>query len=498
MPPKQNLTPEERKELKLAKKAEKKLKQIEKKKQLKRDQLERELQYGWVTLRKHDQNWRRMLMDIKVVEMRKDLEFAWHNFERVIDCKDFTISLLMDELDKANWQYFFNLKTHSEQIDNLIRMFEDMVHELDTDFNNQVDELHKEHQKNVEEMKLSTTEEENYLKTMIHILNAEMKEVKRTRRAEYFSKLEEEDSKQNQIVHRVRGILEQQHLQVWLETVTFLEEYKERIKERKKEHNSLKIQDDQLQDVIKKQLDSIRRAFNTIRSLKVKQAEQEKFLGRKLGDLQSEFDFFTLAFNTLKNKLAKDRKLDFQKLNCLTLNYHDVISYFEDLETEGKHLLHVGAVCRKLETLSEKILAFPVNFLTEMSKVSAENVEEYISSLDLFWQRVGQADTLRYAVNEEREFLITENEILKRRLHKYCQCLQCPDYQPFKTMQSEKSMYVTEGTLELKKYAKQLNVRESLEESVNEYCFDLHNWIKFDVNVKKEDDDKQINGKEIY
>ncbi|XP_076252117.1 dynein regulatory complex subunit 2-like [Rhynchophorus ferrugineus] len=455
MSPKITLTPEERKELKIAKKEEKKRKQLERKKQIKRDHLEREINYGNVTLKKQEQNWRKMMMNIKVVEMRKDLEFAWHNFERVIDSKDFIISLLMDELDKANQQYFLNLKSHSEQIDKFIQMFEDRIHELDTDYKNQIEVLLKEHQKNSDEIKLSVTEEENYLKTILHILNAEMKNVKRTRRAEYFSKLEEQDSKQQQTIQQIKGILEQEHLQVWVSTVGFLEEYKERIKERKKAHTRLKIQDDQLQKVIRNQLESIRKAYELIRSLKVKKSEQEKFLERKLGDLQSEFDFFTIVFNKLKNKLSKDRKFDFEKLNCLTVNYNEVISYMESLEKKGKHILHVAAVCRKLETLAEKIMPFPVNFISEMSRANIDDIELLINELDLFWQRVGQADTLRYSINEEREFLITENEILKRRLHKYCQCLKCPNYEPFETKQP-KSLHITEGTTELNKYNKHL------------------------------------------
>ncbi|XP_050307873.1 dynein regulatory complex subunit 2-like [Anthonomus grandis grandis] len=453
MPPKPVLTPEEKKALKNAKKAEKKRKQVEKKKQLKRDQLDREIKYGTVTLRRQEKNWRKMLIDITVPEMRKDLEFAWHNFERVIDCKDFAISLLMDELDKANKQYVLNLKSHSEHIDMLIQMFEERMYELYADFNKQAHDLQQEHEAYREKQLESSAEEENYIKTILHILQIEMKTVKRTRHAEYFSKLEEQDSKQHQLIQTMKGILEQVHLQLWTDTVDFLENFKHKIKERKKMHNELKTEDDRLQKLIKKQLEHIRKSYNIIRSLKVKKAELEKFLGRKFADLQSEFDFFTMAFDLLKAKLDQDRKVDFEKLNCLTTSYNDIITYLEELEVKGRHILHVCGICRKLETLEEKILPFPVNFLTEMSKVSLNDVDGYIEVLDLFWQRVGKADASRYAVNEEREFLITENDILKQRLYQYCQCLKCDNYEPFKVTPGL-CRTITEGTYELKKYGK--------------------------------------------
>lgn len=136
MPPK--LTPEEKKAAKAAKKAEKKQQLIEKKKQIKRDQLDREVKYGDLTIKKHEKEWRLMLINIALPKMKEDLEFAWHNFERVIDCKNFTISLLMDEIRDAEQQYVLNTKNHMEHIDKLIDLFRMHLEELQIDNEKQV------------------------------------------------------------------------------------------------------------------------------------------------------------------------------------------------------------------------------------------------------------------------------------------------------------------------------------------------------------------------
>nr|CAI5850601.1 unnamed protein product [Callosobruchus analis] len=60
------LTPEEKKALKAEKKAEKKRKAAEKKKQLKRDVLTRELKYSEVTYRKHEKEWRQLLIGTNI------------------------------------------------------------------------------------------------------------------------------------------------------------------------------------------------------------------------------------------------------------------------------------------------------------------------------------------------------------------------------------------------------------------------------------------------
>lgn len=337
-------------------------------------------------------------------------------------------------------------------------------------------QLQAEQEKNTKQLETASKEEEDYLKTILFILQLEMKEVKRTRHAEYFSKLEEQDTKQGQLIQRMKGLLEQVHQKMWTDTVQFLNDYKTKISERKKQHNELKNEDDKLQKIIKKQLEQIRKSHNTIRDLKLKKMDLEKFLERKVADLQSEFDFFTWVFESLKIKLNKDRQVDFEKLSHLTVHYNEVINYLNSLEEKGKHILHVSAVCRKLETLEEKVLPFPVNFVNEMSRPSLHDVKDYMEDLELFWQRVGKADTLRFAVNEEREFLITENEILKRRIHNYCQCLKCPNYEAFKT-KARPCRTITEGTLELKKYQKQgiLNSQFTGEDE-QEKSLDLLSW----------------------
>lgn len=70
--------------------------------------------------------------------MRDDLEFAWHNFERIVDCKDFTISLLLEELRYAERQYSMNFKNHLENIDIFIDIYQERLEEIQRDHDIQV------------------------------------------------------------------------------------------------------------------------------------------------------------------------------------------------------------------------------------------------------------------------------------------------------------------------------------------------------------------------
>lgn len=288
------------------------------------------------------------------------------------------------------------------------------------------------------------------MNTMIHILEMARKEQKQTVRAEYFSKLEEEETKSTQFVQKLKGVLEKVHYTLYTDTTEFLENYNNRVKERKKQYDTLKVRDEALQKLLSNQLEKLRKAYDYIKTLKQKQVECQKLVGRKSKDLEAEYNFFTRTFNTLKNKLILDRQKDAHALNILTDNYNQTLHALDKLRERGEHILHVAAVCRKLETLEEKILPFPA----PGGKIGLEKAHfktEYFESLQPFWQRVGQAEASKYAFVEEKKFLKTENYILKMKLHRYCQCLMCPV--PEKNVM-QKVKYVTEGTIEKKKYDK--------------------------------------------
>ncbi|KAG5893054.1 hypothetical protein JTB14_014834 [Gonioctena quinquepunctata] len=452
MPPK--LTDEEKKAARAEKRAERKVKQIERKKQLKRDQLYRELKYSSLTYKRHEKDWRQMLINIALPAMRDNLEFAWHNFERVIDCKDFTISLLMDELREAEEQYMMNHKNHIENIDKLIDFFHERVEELQDDNDRQISVMRQRFEEEIENEKDNCNENETYVKTILYILEVARKSQNQNVRAEYFSKLEEEETKNSQVTQRIKDMLDGKQYIIQTEIQEFLDNYHNQVRDRKKQHDLLKTHDEVLQKLLFNQLEKIRHAQEDIKRLRQKLGDSQKILGTKLRDLESEQQFFNAAFSTLKKKLVEDRKVDEIKINTLTVNYHDTLKVLEKLKEKGEQILHVSAVCRKLETLEEKILPFPIVIMKDIIKATIENVSGYEPSLQFFWQRVGQADASRYAVNEEREFLKTENEILKMKLHRYCQCLKCP---ALKNSVVVRSKNITEGVLEMKKYELQDN-----------------------------------------
>lgn len=429
------LTPEERKLLRAQKKAEKKRAAAERARKLKFDYLGRETKYGSLTIRRHEKQWRDMLMKISVAHMREELQYAWHNFERIIDAKDFTISLLMDEIRDAEEQYMINLRQHNENIDRLIRLFDEKLDEIWEDYSKNVEQLEEMASSEAGAMRQSAADGENFLKTMLYGLEMESKAHAKEVRGEYLSKIDEEEKKYADTIQTLKGQLEKRLEQLWNTTQEFVQGHVNRTAIRQKEYVTLKQQDDALQTILVQQLAKIRKFYDLIKNLRQRYTEIEKEQQSVIDDLKMEHNYFNKIFFTLKRRLERDTAVDKKHLVLLTKKSNEIIDILNEYKKKGKFILTLAAVFRKMETLREKIMPFPIPPPAKQATKSVVDLtigEFEGDDLYFFWHRVGEADALRYSMNEEKEFLIADNELLRKKIHHFCKCLACPATDPNK------------------------------------------------------------------
>ncbi|RZC38943.1 hypothetical protein BDFB_007696 [Asbolus verrucosus] len=431
--PKPKLTPEERKELKKQKKLEKQQRKEETKRQIQRDHFRREIQYGELIYRKHEKEWRRMLMKVTLPRMREELEYAWHSFERVIDNKDFTISLLMDEIKDAEEQYMHNFRNHLENVDKLVARFSDRLADFKIEYGAGVQKLQNKCDSDVENMRDVNKENMNYLKTMLYKLELEKRQQERITRAEYFSRLDEVEVKNQLLLQKLKAHLEKKYQTIFENMHSFIANYIRQQKERKKEYKEYKIADDAIQELISLQVNQMKKLYDTLRHLRQKFRDVKQSTERKLVDLQAERQYFAQSYRLLKTHLANDQETDFTKMANLSRMCAGIYNDLEKLKKKGETILKIAAICRKMETQKEKILAFPKDDVKIFLKIQLfkdeeeeEDTKGIIKEMRLFWERIGQAYGVYYALKREKAFLVEENQLFIDTHNAYCEKLAYP------------------------------------------------------------------------
>jgi methanogenic corrinoid protein MtbC1 len=71
-------------------------------------------------LNKINHQWRNIMRETKSRELKKDIEILSQTFERVIDRKESVIKSLAQDLVEAEEQYSMALRSHLENVDNMI------------------------------------------------------------------------------------------------------------------------------------------------------------------------------------------------------------------------------------------------------------------------------------------------------------------------------------------------------------------------------------------
>lgn len=82
-------------------------------------------------LNKINHQWRNIMRETKSRELKKDIEILSQTFERVIDRKESVIKSLAQDLVEAEEQYSMALRSHLENVDNMIgNLISSIIHWL--------------------------------------------------------------------------------------------------------------------------------------------------------------------------------------------------------------------------------------------------------------------------------------------------------------------------------------------------------------------------------
>ena len=133
-------------------------------------------------LKIHNQ-WRKIMRQSKVEELRKDIEILSQNHEREVDRKDAIVQMLDRDLEDAEEQYQMALRGHSSIVDSLIDLQYMRMKDLKESFLKSLSALESEFEAEQVEMFNSYTKHKKDLLDMMNAMEGELAEAARPRLA---------------------------------------------------------------------------------------------------------------------------------------------------------------------------------------------------------------------------------------------------------------------------------------------------------------------------
>ncbi|KAK3574871.1 hypothetical protein QTP86_018338 [Hemibagrus guttatus] len=372
-----------------------------------------------VNLHKLNQQWRSSLRQTRAAELREDFGILTQSFERVVDCKDNVIKLLMSNLSEVEQQSAMAHKAHLQSVDHLLELQKSRLAALESHWNTSVKELSTEYNTEREQLLKLHHQESEYLKAETQALKQRYEEIYNEARQDYEYTLHRNKIKYAGMKHAIESTMTEQ--QQW-----HLEEQQKYMNATDYETNDAFDLQDAIEqmNLNRKHTQKLQGTISALRShLSSSHRNTKAALDAHLEDCEP----FNQEIQKLKARLS-DRPLKSRLANYSQHSY-DTINKLQNIIQEGEELLRLVDVCHKLETEQEKVLAFctsssnakkkeKAHALEVMSDELAQTMMDY-TDLEKFWQRYNKVVLERLCLEREKKVLGSENQRLRILLKQY-------------------------------------------------------------------------------
>ncbi|XP_060774262.1 dynein regulatory complex subunit 2 [Neoarius graeffei] len=404
-----------------------------------KDKLQKEEQNSKVNLHKLNQQWRSNLRQTRAAELREDFTILSQTFERVVDCKDNVIKLLVCDLSEAEQQSALAHRAHRQCMDHLLEVQKSRLTVLESHWSTSLKELSTEYSAKREQILKLHQQETEYLEAATFALEQHYAGIDSEARQDYQGVRDDIKNQNIEEKHALRIQMESTVEGLWQQFQHEQEKYTEATEDRQIAFDSLRATDQrnaQEADLHMRHMQKLQGTISALRSHLSSNQRENEASGRRL---QAECEEVTQEVQQLRAKLCSAQTAERARLANHTMYSDNTIKKLQGIIEEGEMLLRLADVCRKLETEQEKVLPFYTSSLNaeELSQEKAHAMEAMCeelartmmdyTDLEKFWQRYNKVLLERLCLEREKKVLEWENRQLRILLKQYLDGISVSD-----------------------------------------------------------------------
>ncbi|KAB5584100.1 hypothetical protein PHYPO_G00103530 [Pangasianodon hypophthalmus] len=396
-----------------------------------KDKLQKEERNSTVNLHKLNQQWRSNLRQTRASELREDFAILSQTFERVVDCKDNVIKLLVCDLSEAEQQSELAHRAHLQCVDHLLEVQKSRLAALESHWSTSLKELSTEYNTERERILKLHQQETEYLEAATFALEQRYAGIDSEARQDYQNTRDDIKNRNIEEKHALRIQMEGNVEELWQQFQHEQQKYTEATEERQIAFDSLRATDQRNAQEADLQMRHMQKLQDTISGLRSHLSTSQRENEASACGLRAECEEVSQKVQQLRAKLCSAQAAERTQLANHTIYSDNTIKKLQENIGEGETLLRLADVCRKLETEQEKVLPFYTSSLTAeelsqekahaMEAMSEEPVQTMMDYTDLekFWQRYNKVLLERLCLEREKKVLGWENQQLRILLKQY-------------------------------------------------------------------------------
>jgi len=409
--------------------------------------LELEQEFSKRNKTKINNQWRKILREMKVEEMKKEIEIISQSHEREVDRKDAIIQMLDRDLEDAEDQFRVALRGHLTKTQLLQDLQADRIKALRRAYNNDLSALMYEFGEEKRHMMENHATARGEMQTMINAMIREFDTSNADARAEFESFREEIKNRDSEEYNVLKISLESYIDDLERHFESAHEAYLTSTDDRTKAYRELMERDEISARIIERRMRKLSKLLHSLGHWRSKQQVNVREWEDRNEALRAEKNMITTHFEQLKKDMNAFRNDQRALLTQTCVHAKDSLDGLQEKLELGHRILQQAELNRKMETELEKIRPFrpePADgaaAVAEIPPVGAgvegeegeeewekeerergEKKEEGVRTwqeLEKFYERVNSALLDKTEIDMEKDRIAAENADLRVILKQY-------------------------------------------------------------------------------
>eukprot|EP00002_Diphylleia_rotans_P003338 TRINITY_DN1227_c0_g1_i3.p1 TRINITY_DN1227_c0_g1~~TRINITY_DN1227_c0_g1_i3.p1 ORF type:complete len:405 (-),score=110.03 TRINITY_DN1227_c0_g1_i3:1134-2348(-) len=319
---------------------------------------------------KINNQWREILRRTKAETLRKEIEVLSQTHEREVDRKDATIQVLVRDLEESEEQFTMSMRSHIQNIDNLIELHMRRINMLENEFERDLDTLQHDFARERTEVHAAHTKEKNELLDIMSAMENEFNEAEQELRQDFQSQRDEIKNRNLEEQNVMKIMLENQIEELERHFDNAHQNYVANTEQKTTSFKMLTKRDQESAKTIDTQMKKLQKLQDQTTHWKTKMANNVAECEARNRALKEEKDAIVAHYQELKSRMNRFRDEQGKRLTELTTNSGECIKKLQSRIEKGEKILKLSEMNRKLETEREKVLPF------YPSTVSADEEQE--------------------------------------------------------------------------------------------------------------------------
>ncbi|XP_017004315.2 dynein regulatory complex subunit 2 [Drosophila takahashii] len=400
-----------------------------------KNKLKREDAFGRLNMAKINQEWRSILRQVKIQELRREIVDVESFFQEALKRKDQVIHRLIAHIESTEDMYANLQQSHMENITKIVDTHRSRIEFFRGIYEDDKQAVLSQWEQDSAGFKEMHAQKQQQLECVFYQLEESTDGGIRDNHERFLDRCEDLKSGMQLQLEQITSRGEAKLEKLWQEYQGVLAGYCQHIEGFYSEYVDLKQRDEEAAFQISQQTHEIEHLVDQLANLRL---VSEEFYVKQQGQLdqrQAIKQQLTERLRELRTCVEQEVSRDHQAFKLMSVESYNALESLQETVGKGETLVQLSAVCAKMETQRERMFQLPEisKEIIEIREIEAQDngaisdpatdllkdEVAVVPQMETFWRRVNNVAVDVACLKQQKRRLEAENSQLKAQLQEY-------------------------------------------------------------------------------